>query len=105
IPVIRLKTVVLPAPFGPITLIISCGLTSRSRSCTAARPPKCLETLVNFSRAPFASSTSIANSFLATTQHAPQIQSQAIQALQPTHLLPLPLHPLHATHAVCARWV
>src|SRR5438270_5734161 len=49
-PVIKLKTVVLPAPFGPITLTISCGQTSRSRSCTAARPPKRLETLVSFSR-------------------------------------------------------
>src|SRR4249920_3075756 len=61
-PVIRLNTVVFPAPFGPITLIISFGKTSRSRSCTAARPPKCLETLVNFSRGQFACSTPIVNS-------------------------------------------
>src|SRR6266704_2322259 len=104
-PVIRLNTVVLPAPFGPITLIISCGLTSRSRSCTAARPPKCLVTLFNFSRAPLAISSPMTNSFLNTTQHAPPIQSQATQALQPKNLLPLPLLPPHATHAVCAHWV
>src|SRR5260370_6897535 len=45
----KLKTGVFPAPFGPITLIISFGLTSKSRSCTAARPPKNLLTLVSFS--------------------------------------------------------
>src|SRR2546421_9653866 len=65
-PVIKLKTVVLPAPFGPITLTISLGQTSRSRSCTAARPPKRLETLVSFSRGSLpwltACSTPIANS-------------------------------------------
>src|SRR6266496_1247995 len=104
-PVIRLKTVVFPAPFGPITLIISCGLTSRSRSCTAARPPKCLVTLFNFSRAPFAISTPMTNSFLDTTQHASPIQNQALQAPHLTHLLPLPLLPPHATRAVYARLV
>src|SRR5260370_28777372 len=62
-PVIRLNTVVFPAPFGPITLIISFGLTSRSRSCTAARPPKCLETLDNFSIGSLVCSTTIAYSF------------------------------------------
>src|SRR5260370_12607344 len=46
---IKSKTVVFSAPFGPITLIISFGLTSKSRSCTAARPPKNLLTLVSFS--------------------------------------------------------
>src|SRR5438309_11664078 len=65
-PVIKLKTVVLPAPFGPITLTISCGQTSRSRSCTAARPPKRLETLGSFSRGSLrwltACGTPIANS-------------------------------------------
>src|SRR5437667_12569205 len=101
----RLNTVVFPAPFGPIMLTISCGLTSISRSCTAARPPKCLETLVSFSRAPFAISTPIANSFLATTQHAPPIQSQALQAPHPTHLPPRPLLPLHGARAVYVRWV
>src|SRR5260370_18700338 len=47
---IKSKTVVFPAPFGPITLIISFGLTSKSRSCTAARPPKNLLTLFSFSK-------------------------------------------------------
>src|SRR6266700_1746095 len=65
-PVIRLNTVVFPAPFGPIMLIISFGKTSISRSCTAARPPKCLETLANFNIGSLvcstACSTPIANS-------------------------------------------
>src|SRR6266566_4824549 len=107
-PVIRLNTVVLPAPFGPITLIISFGMTTRSRSCTAARPPKNLLTFVNLSRGSLVCSstcsTPIANSFLATTQHAPPIQSQALQAPHPTHLPPLPLLPLHGTRAVYVRW-
>src|SRR5215210_8851343 len=38
-PVIRLKTVVLPAPFGPITLTISPSSTCRSRPSTTRRPP------------------------------------------------------------------
>src|SRR6185437_14924587 len=39
-PVITLKTVVLPAPFGPIRLTISPSPTSRSSSEIARRPPK-----------------------------------------------------------------
>src|SRR5438132_1371640 len=38
-PVITLKTVVLPAPFGPITLTISPSPTCSSRSDSASRPP------------------------------------------------------------------
>src|SRR6266567_697093 len=104
-PVIRLNTVVFPAPFGPITLIISFGMTSRSRSCTAARPPKCLETLDSFSIGSLVCSTAIAYSFLATTQHAPPIQSQALPAQHPMPLLPLPLRQPHATRVFYARWV
>ena len=36
----QLNTVVLPAPFGPITLWISRSRISRSRLPTAVRPPK-----------------------------------------------------------------
>src|SRR6185436_9254145 len=36
----RLKSVVLPAPFGPITLTISCSRTTRSSSAITRRPPK-----------------------------------------------------------------
>src|SRR6185295_13802722 len=36
----RLKSVVLPAPFGPITLTISCSRTTRSSSAMTRRPPK-----------------------------------------------------------------
>ena len=43
-PVIRLKSVVLPAPFGPITLTISPWATCRSRSETTLRPPNASET-------------------------------------------------------------
>src|SRR5438309_2534424 len=43
-PVIRLKSVVLPAPFGPITLTISPSSTPRSRSDTTASPPNESET-------------------------------------------------------------
>src|SRR3954447_5661635 len=44
IPVMRLKTVVLPAPLGPITLTISPSPTCRSRSLTTWRPPKAFDT-------------------------------------------------------------
>src|SRR4051812_40449147 len=40
-PVMTLNSVVLPAPFGPITLKISPGCTARSTPSTAATPPKC----------------------------------------------------------------
>src|SRR5271156_2332385 len=39
-PVIRLKLVVLPAPFGPISASVSPSPTEKSRSWTARRPPK-----------------------------------------------------------------
>ena len=45
-PVIRLKSVVLPAPFGPISETISPSLTSMSRSETTRRPPNESETLL-----------------------------------------------------------
>src|SRR6516225_2838359 len=35
----RLKLVVLPAPFGPISATVSRSLTAKLRSCTARRPP------------------------------------------------------------------
>jgi hypothetical protein len=38
-PVIRLKKVVLPAPFGPMTLTISPSSTLRFTPSTARRPP------------------------------------------------------------------
>src|SRR5438876_6450681 len=44
-PLNRLKQVVLPAPFGPISPTISPVSTVRSRLLTAASPPKCLERL------------------------------------------------------------
>src|SRR5215470_6175516 len=43
-PVIRLKRVVLPAPFGPITLTISFSSTWKSSSEITCRPPKAFET-------------------------------------------------------------
>src|SRR3954454_4152035 len=49
-PVTRLKSVVLPAPFGPITLTISRSSTSRSSSWIAYRPPKLFETARSSSR-------------------------------------------------------
>src|ERR1019366_8344900 len=42
-PEIRLNSVVLPAPFGPITARISPGETSKLTSSTAARPPNRLD--------------------------------------------------------------
>src|SRR5881628_2818028 len=39
-PAITLKSVVLPAPFGPRTARRSPGATSRSTSLTACKPPK-----------------------------------------------------------------
>ena len=44
-PVITLKTVVLPAPFGPMRLTISPSRTCRSSSESARRPPKDSERL------------------------------------------------------------
>ncbi len=38
-PVIRLKNVVLPAPFGPISAVISPRWTSRCCTSTAVMPP------------------------------------------------------------------
>src|SRR5258708_5512527 len=35
----RLKLVVLPAPFGPISATVSLSLTVKLRSCTARKPP------------------------------------------------------------------
>ena len=49
IPVIRLKTVVLPAPFGPITLTISPSSTCRSSSLTTLSPPKAIDTFCSSS--------------------------------------------------------
>jgi hypothetical protein len=43
-PVTRLKSVVLPAPFGPITLTISPSRTSRSSVLMHCRPPNALLT-------------------------------------------------------------
>src|SRR5688572_29856691 len=39
-PLIRLKTVVLPEPLGPMRPTISASSTRRARSSTARRPPK-----------------------------------------------------------------
>src|ERR1700691_3736184 len=35
----RLKLVVFPAPFGPMSATVSPSLTAKSRSCTARSPP------------------------------------------------------------------
>src|SRR5581483_114142 len=40
----RLNSVVLPAPFGPITLTISPSSTCRSSSSTHLRPPNAIDT-------------------------------------------------------------
>src|SRR4051812_33459150 len=40
-PVIRLKVVLLPAPFGPISATISRGFTSNDTLLTATTPPNC----------------------------------------------------------------
>src|SRR5215467_5098392 len=98
-PVIRLKTVVFPAPLGPITLTISWGLTTRLTSCTAARPPKYLVTLLKSSNASlllsagsftrFTGLTLIAQllfSWFAATQHAFLLRSLALLAPHPTSL-------------------
>ena len=43
IPVIRLNSVVLPAPFGPMMALRSPGMILRVTSRTACRPPKLLD--------------------------------------------------------------
>src|SRR5436305_12031216 len=50
-PVTRLKSVVWPAPFGPITLTISPSATSKSRPETQASPPNASDTPRSSSRA------------------------------------------------------
>src|SRR6266699_6653106 len=107
--VIRLKTVVFPAPFGPIMLTISLGQTCRSRSCTAARPPKYLVTLYSSSRGPPVCSptcsTFIANSCLPLLKYAPRIRNPARLAQHLMHLPPPAHQRLHAIRAVYAHWV
>jgi len=44
LPVIRLNSVVLPEPFGPINAVIEPSATVRSAPSTAVRPPKRLVT-------------------------------------------------------------
>src|SRR6059058_3168364 len=51
IPVMSLKTVVLPAPFGPIRLTTSPSPTTRSRLFTTWSPPKAFETSRSWSSA------------------------------------------------------
>ena len=41
-PVMQLKAVVLPAPFGPIRATISPWFTSRDRLLIATTPPNCI---------------------------------------------------------------
>jgi len=48
-PVMRLRQVVLPAPFGPIRLTISPGLIAKLISDSAVRPPKFFETFLTSS--------------------------------------------------------
>src|SRR3954465_5872853 len=47
-PVIRLKNVVLPAPFGPISAVIRPRCTSRCCTSTAVMPPNCRTMLSTF---------------------------------------------------------
>src|SRR5512144_2201561 len=51
----QLKTVVLPAPFGPIKAVMVPFATSKDRSSTATRPPKRMERCSTRSRGSFAS--------------------------------------------------
>jgi hypothetical protein len=44
----RLKTVVFPAPLGPMIPVISFSRWSMEKSATAATPPKFFETPVTF---------------------------------------------------------
>ena len=46
-PLIRLKNVVLPAPFGPMTARSSPGSTVIDTSSTATRLPKCLRDVLD----------------------------------------------------------
>src|SRR3954452_11281709 len=48
-PVIRLKNVVLPAPFGPISAVMTPRWTSRWLTSTAVMPPNC-RTMLSTSR-------------------------------------------------------
>src|SRR5690554_5264276 len=50
-PVTTLKTVVFPAPFGPITLNISPSCTWKSTASTARKPPNCMDSPTTSSRA------------------------------------------------------
>src|SRR3974377_42636 len=43
-PVITLKTVVFPAPFGPMRPVMRPAATSQAHSSTACMPPKALDT-------------------------------------------------------------
>src|SRR5689334_4606487 len=50
-PAIKLNSVVLPAPFGPMTAKIARSGTAKLTSATARRPLKFLETLSSWSSA------------------------------------------------------
>src|SRR5204863_7832336 len=51
-PVIRLKVVLLPAPFGPISATISRARTSNETLLTAITPPNCLRAFLICSSTP-----------------------------------------------------
>src|SRR6201995_2692264 len=65
-PVIRLKSVLLPAPFGPTTETISPSSTCRSRLSTTVSPPKRSDT-------PLSSSSGIRNPLPAPPKPAPSL--------------------------------
>src|SRR5690348_17191331 len=97
-PVIKLKTVVFPAPLGPITLTICRGQILRSTSCTAARPPKYFVTLLNsrsgLAELPSKCSTLIEHPRLAVIQHGPPLRTLPTRAVHPANRL-LPAHRCH----------
>src|SRR5579884_3895850 len=106
-PVMRLNTVVFPAPFGPIMLMISPGQICKFTSCTAARPPKCLVTFLRSNRGwpswTVVRSIPIESLPLTITRHEPLSQNLARLVSHLARPLQAPHLPHDATLVSCER--
>src|SRR4030067_3073410 len=87
--VMRLNTVGLPAPLGPMRPTISSSVTAKSRSVTTCRPPKCLETPLSVRRGAPAGIAlryrSVADGSSALDQTGAAMEPQSMHANTRTH--------------------
>src|SRR6516164_1402362 len=76
-PATTLKTVVFPAPFGPMRPAISPGFTDRSTCERAVTPPKVMMTSRNSSSAPDSSSRPVASVPVTSAPESPSLATAA----------------------------